>query len=317
MHDENAPLDSILPGKQIHQKNKSTPALSTLLQNGAQKAGAKRTAFADVSNTSRAQPAQDDSVINGKDSKVVVSNALLKPAQRPLTTKTVLQTTTSIPTKPAASSIPAPPGQTAIARKLVTKRSTSVLKETTKASVTHTNLDVPAEQDTAQDDSSLPELQAIAEETTAAAGPVQPIAAPVVPSSRPETQYILALEHQAQSFEAERDVAETLAATYDAEGEAEYEEDELEFEPDEYTRNMTGGATATTVVLAPRYTKRVQDELVEAKILVEGSRTAEDIEEEQWDTSMVAEYGDEIFAYMRKLEVSLDNVHILDTLLTP
>ncbi|KAH0009350.1 hypothetical protein KCU78_g10770, partial [Aureobasidium melanogenum] len=33
-----------------------------------------------------------------------------------------------------------------------------------------------------------------------------------------------------------------------------------------------------------------------------------DIEDDQWDTSMVAEYGDEIFEYMRTLEKSLDFV---------
>ena len=32
-------------------------------------------------------------------------------------------------------------------------------------------------------------------------------------------------------------------------------------------------------------------------------QTEEELEEEAWDVSMVAEYGDEIFAYMRELEV--------------
>lgn len=62
----------------------------------------------------------------------------------------------------------------------------------------------------------------------------------------------------------------------------------------------TGGATT---VLAPRVTARVQRELEEARIEVENTRTLDEIEEELWDVSMVAEYGDEIFEYMRKLEV--------------
>lgn len=66
--------------------------------------------------------------------------------------------------------------------------------------------------------------------------------------------------------------------------------------------NTTGGATT---VLFPKVTNKVRNELAAAKSYVEASRTIEEIEDEQWDTSMVAEYGDEIFAYMRELEVSL------------
>lgn len=64
--------------------------------------------------------------------------------------------------------------------------------------------------------------------------------------------------------------------------------------------NTTGGATT---VLFPKVTNKVKKELAMAKDIVENSRTAEEIEDEQWDTSMVAEYGDEIFEYMRELEV--------------
>jgi hypothetical protein len=65
--------------------------------------------------------------------------------------------------------------------------------------------------------------------------------------------------------------------------------------------NTTGGATT---VLFPKVTKKVEREIAAAKELVERSRTQDEIDDEQWDTSMVAEYGDEIFAYMRELEVS-------------
>lgn len=66
--------------------------------------------------------------------------------------------------------------------------------------------------------------------------------------------------------------------------------------------NTTGGATT---VLFPKITNKVKRELEAAKEVVEKARTPEEIEDELWDTSMVAEYGDEIFAYMRELEVSL------------
>jgi hypothetical protein len=65
--------------------------------------------------------------------------------------------------------------------------------------------------------------------------------------------------------------------------------------------NTTGGATT---VLFPKVTNKVKKELAIAKEIVESSRTLEEIEDEAWDTSMVAEYGDEIFSYMRELEVS-------------
>lgn len=65
--------------------------------------------------------------------------------------------------------------------------------------------------------------------------------------------------------------------------------------------NTTGGATT---ILLPRFTNTIKQELELAREIVENSRTAEEIEDEAWDTSMVAEYGDEIFGYMRELEVS-------------
>ena len=64
--------------------------------------------------------------------------------------------------------------------------------------------------------------------------------------------------------------------------------------------DTTGGVTT---VLAPKVTLNVRRELAAAKHVVESARTMEEIEDEAWDTSMVAEYGDEIFAYMRELEV--------------
>ncbi|CZR65112.1 related to G2/mitotic-specific cyclin 3 [Phialocephala subalpina] len=74
--------------------------------------------------------------------------------------------------------------------------------------------------------------------------------------------------------------------------------------------NTTGGATT---VLFPKVTRKAERELAAAKELVEGARTMEEIEDEAWDTSMVAEYGDEIFAYMRELEIKmLPNAHYMD-----
>lgn len=64
--------------------------------------------------------------------------------------------------------------------------------------------------------------------------------------------------------------------------------------------NTTGGATT---VLFPMYNQQVKRELLLAKQIVDSTRTAEDIQDEYYDTSMVAEYSDEIFYYMREQEV--------------
>jgi Cyclin, N-terminal domain/Cyclin, C-terminal domain len=74
--------------------------------------------------------------------------------------------------------------------------------------------------------------------------------------------------------------------------------------------NTTGGVTT---VIFPQVNHRVRKEISAATQLVEATRTPEEIEDESFDTSMVAEYGDEIFEYMRQLEVKmLPNAHYMD-----
>ncbi|KAJ4108986.1 B-type cyclin [Fusarium oxysporum] len=78
------------------------------------------------------------------------------------------------------------------------------------------------------------------------------------------------------------------------------------------SRDMTAGG-ATEIVPLPRMTARVQRELEDAREEVERTRTQDEVEEELWDVSMVAEYGDEIFEYMRELEIKmLPNAHYMD-----
>lgn len=66
--------------------------------------------------------------------------------------------------------------------------------------------------------------------------------------------------------------------------------------------NTTGGAS---LVLFPRVTQAAKREIALATQIVEATRTVEDVEDEAWDTSMVAEYGDEIFQYMKEMEVCM------------
>ncbi|KAI0452237.1 hypothetical protein F5B21DRAFT_483992 [Xylaria acuta] len=75
--------------------------------------------------------------------------------------------------------------------------------------------------------------------------------------------------------------------------------------------NTTGGVT--TVMFPPRITKKGQAELEAARKIVENGRTAEEIQEDAWDVSMVAEYGDDIFRYMKEQEMTLlPNPHYMD-----
>lgn len=64
--------------------------------------------------------------------------------------------------------------------------------------------------------------------------------------------------------------------------------------------NTTGGVTT---LVAPKITARIREDLAMAKLIVESSRTEDEIEEETWDISMAAEYAEEIFEHMRDLEV--------------
>ena len=64
--------------------------------------------------------------------------------------------------------------------------------------------------------------------------------------------------------------------------------------------NTTGGATT---VMFPKVNPKSRKEIAAAKELIEASKTVEELEDEAWDTTMVAEYGEEIFQYMKDLEV--------------
>ncbi|KAI0396135.1 hypothetical protein F5Y17DRAFT_137543 [Xylariaceae sp. FL0594] len=75
--------------------------------------------------------------------------------------------------------------------------------------------------------------------------------------------------------------------------------------------NTTGGVT--TIMLPPKLTEKGMAELEAAKRIVESKRTPDDIQEDAWDVSMVAEYGDEIFQYMKQQESSLlPNPHYME-----
>jgi len=339
VRDENAA--PMLPaGKALHQRNKSTPVLSTLAQFGGIKApAAKRTVFADVSNTNRQAVSKDDIQVLGKkdnniqkDSAAVSvkelakPGALLRPAQRPLANVTS-KTNVTVVNDAVASALPKhvtqdASQQTTNIRKILTKqKSTAVFREPEPESIIDNAAfaPVPSRQPLSAQPSSFPAVdraQAPAQAPTATLSQAVVVAqgqgyfdAQHVTSDaelEEKDEYVNALEEQARVIEQERN--DEIAQSLDREQYWDEEDEEDYYEGDGYTTarslrsrgdNTTGGVT---IVLAPRVTTKTQRELDAARIFVESTRTAEDVEDEQWDTSMVAEYGDEIFEYMHALE---------------
>jgi G2/mitotic-specific cyclin 3/4 len=101
--------------------------------------------------------------------------------------------------------------------------------------------------------------------------------------------------------------------------EYQYDEEESVIEEEGYvtarsfhskSENTTGGVTT---LLFPQMNARIRRELKQAADYVEATRSPDEVEDEQYDTSMVAEYGEEIFEYMREKEVKmLPNAHYMD-----
>jgi G2/mitotic-specific cyclin 3/4 len=311
---------------------------------GAIKPAAKRAPFADVSNTTRQPSAKDDIHLAGKKKDTLVlkdpavvsikelekPGALLRPAQRPLSTTTA-KANVSINTESLESAVSKPvtidaTHQATNVRKTITKKPTTVFHEPKTEAIPETiTTTVPTRQALTSRTTSFPiEDRAPVPKEIAAARPVEPEAA--IPAPKQEKvvkvdveekyEYLDALEEQARVIEQERN--EELAKLNQEEYWDEDDEEEY-YDADGYTTarslrsrgdNTTGGVT---LILAPRITAKTQRELEAAKQFVELHRSPEDVEDEQWDTSMVAEYGDEIFEYMHSLEEKMKpNANYMD-----
>ncbi|KAI9711775.1 MAG: hypothetical protein M1820_001920 [Bogoriella megaspora] len=400
------PGPTALPGKTIHQRNKSTPVLSSLMQAGALKQAAKRTAFADVSNTVKTnQHIKDDSALSGKNGIIVAKPSaiqvqeaqkpagLLRPAQRPLsnldpklnvdkTTSEAQDTKQNLRRQTVSGTSARPVQSVNEPQRVATKKNTMVFKDVpevlkypatieeeasvTVASTAPISQVLPRRQksktdigaDTVLVDPALIAIQGPGHVTSQVPSQVPlldslPVSQLSVNDSSNQVSapraYIDAVESQLPVNSYERNSANTIAELdYLADLESKVEEmkrtrqhaekvidSQLPGVPDPeewvdpeadqdyedgYTTarslklrsegNTTGGVT---VVLNPKVTARVERELSIAKEIVESSRTEEDIEDEAWDTSMVAEYGEEIFDYMLVLENRMrPNPHYMD-----
>ncbi|KAJ4993345.1 G2/mitotic-specific cyclin-B [Stagonosporopsis vannaccii] len=327
-------MPSQLPAGKALRQGKSVSALNGLsMPAGAIKPAAKRAPFADVSNTTRQPIAKDDIYLAGKKKDTLVlkdpavavvkdserPGALLRPAQRPLSITTAkANAPINLPTlQPNHVTIDAP----ANARKTITKKPTTVVHEAEIGVRLESTATAPGRQALTSQANSSP-----IEDRAPEAPAVRPVESQSnIPAPREEAvkidtdekyEYLDALEEQARVIEQERN--EELAKLNQDEYWDE-EEDEEYYDADGYTTarslrsrgdNTTGGVT---LVLAPRVTTKTQRELEAAKQFVELHRSPEDVEDEQWDTSMVAEYGDEIFEYMHSLEEKMKpNANYMD-----
>ena len=360
IRDENqAPIDAVLAEKTVHQRNKSSPALTTLAQAGAVKAaGMKRTAFADVSNVVRPlQVARDDSVLavksnnalNIKPQENTKATTFAKPAQRPLSVagiKGFLNNLTSSNTSTARTNSTdnqenvLPPANTS---KSMAKKNTTVFRETEPAqqrpsianvlgrsqsifsqvdqqqinipaSVYDPRLDVPSQvllpnyHDARSDGARLYDSNVLPEIPTDIPSFLDPLevyedAASHLPP--PHQALMPTVSHQSAPGEDQHMLpVSELEGYWDEEGyEDQYEEEGYTTARSLRTRSdFTTGAP--TIALEPIITARSEQELFDAHAVVSELRAgSEQEDDESWDTSMVAEYGEEIFDYMRKLEV--------------
>ncbi|KAI1477532.1 cyclin-like protein [Daldinia eschscholtzii] len=85
-------------------------------------------------------------------------------------------------------------------------------------------------------------------------------------------------------------------------------EDEDYYDDQGYTTAHSGRDNTTTgvttVMIPPQLTKKGAAEIAAAKDIVE-RKTSDIPDDEEWDISMVTEYGEEIFAYMKEVEIDL------------
>ncbi|MCJ1394852.1 hypothetical protein MMC18_008891 [Xylographa bjoerkii] len=394
--DENVP-PMVQGHKTLHSRNKSSPALSTIVSAGVTRVGIKRTAFGDVSNTATNRPARDDLAIGNKagfemtekgiqphqDKKPIT---LSRPAQRPLSVSSLKALLNNVGNTSSNGNTKQDISLLANTRKVLTKRNTAIFKDPVPQQIQNSIVDeqqvLPIQNQVApvhrdlnyrhlHNEPEEPQLRrvksnhVVASELLREAELVSSIALPeTTGTTRSDGAFIddfgnvhvceytdetdepceqpierdggvllpeetrkaenAARLHQlvgAQLENTKHEMVRPQLLSTVSEPEEYWDEDEYEenYEEEGYVTarsfksrgdNTTGGATT---ILFPKVTNKVKKELAAAKELVESSRTADEIEDEAWDMSMVAEYGDEIFQYMKELEIKmLPNAHYMD-----
>jgi G2/mitotic-specific cyclin 3/4 len=351
----------------IHQRHKSTGNLQNMATTGVLKAAAKRTVFADVSNTVKnAVVLKDDApgmktnlVMTTKENTLLKKDGFSRPAQRSgvLNIKSTSITSSAL----LGSSIGAESTSCANAstqsttKPMVTKQTTSIYEDddVRKGGLSlappsdigkGVNANFAALSHQPRHYKSQPQLklqQPLLRRTQsknlAKAVPQVPVTFDDITETAYEDAVEELYEEEYPAYKSnddslgDADIVTDTAATLPTSTDAlapeprhselatstlsepeEYwdeEEDEDLYDDQGYTtahsfrsKDLTSGGATT--ILAPKVTNKIQKELDAAKIFVDANQSQDAIEDEAWDVCMVAEYGDEIFQYMRELEVS-------------
>lgn len=301
--DENAPT-SLPANKAVHQRNKSTSALNATAL-GAR--NGNRRAFGDVSNI---KASRDDSTV-GKKSIPHVSESkpiLSQPAQRPLSLSGLKGLLKSVPSKPVN-----PAGKAQPASKS-TRRGNVVFRDHLQPVVESESSKEALAIDVGQCDERIGEKKS-----------GEKVEGKKEPSINSDVNTVL--DHRVgdliegptsrttilDSDSTLSDTDETRETSHPhphsthsiASELEEYSEDDegdihCELPSPARPENTTGG---TTALVYPQQTAAIKRELLRAEKIMEDSRTEEDMLEDTYDTSMVAEYNMDIINYLRRKEV--------------
>ena len=292
-----ATLKSVAPGKENavvkgEAKRRACGEISKQVT-----AASKTASLKDPQNAPKANKIE----LKEKD-QIAVKNALGRPAQRGTSRSTTSTThTTATATSQAKTTIPGP------ARRLVKKTEIYTDKRSSPPKVTAAKALSPKKV------SKSPKAKAghIIQRDARKVGRYTVSGSITYKNSRFDISNQLVLSDiQDDNVESTEVPAETDDDATDVEGDenqeglSDEEDQEGEDDDDDFTtaRSKPAGDNTTGVtaqLLCPRYTASDRRELIEA-----GKDFKEICEDDVWDITMVAEYGDEIFEYMRKLEVS-------------
>jgi hypothetical protein len=283
------PPSSLQNHKTIHQRNKSSPALNMMAQNG--KTGVRR-AFGDVSNTKGIS--RDDSALVGKPTALPEKGGLAQPAQRQIplavTKGLVEKVAVSKPMNPAGKA--QPPYKT-------TKRNNTIFKD---------QLQPVPEKDSSKENNrvieTVPAPTKLAEANVITKEAEKAIIAPE-PYKPLTVELPSHIESDATISEPEDikevHVKEPVSAV--SEPEEYWDEDETQYYAAPTYPSRGDNTTGGTAVIYPKMNAMTKRQMFQARDIVESQLTEEDIIEDQYDTTMVAEYNDDIFLHLRRKEV--------------
>ena len=283
------PPSSLQNHKTIHQRNKSSPALNMMAQNGT-KNGVRR-AFVDVSNTKRTS--RDDSVLVGKPTTLPEKGGMSQPAQRQIplaVTKGLVEKVTGTkPMNPAGKAQPT---------YKTTKRNSTIFKDQLQpVPEKDTSKENNRTIETVQAPAKLVEANVIKEAEKANVAPEPYKALQEELPSHIESDATISEPEDIKEVQAK----ELVSAV--SEPEEYWDEDETEYYAAPTYPSRGDNTTGGTAVIYPKMNAMTRRQMFLAKDIVESQLTEEDIIEDRYDTTMVAEYNDEIFLHLRQKEV--------------